>query len=114
MLEHLLPLSPSLTTPFLQRAVYAMNNATQLAIASKVEASISGEHQQTSHIPPTNVILRNEKRSTETPQVCCSPCGFSIIASSHPLCIRDCSSSQRVDTVSPCFRKSYEQKYRRS
>lgn len=48
--------------------IIGQNNATQLAIASKVEASISGEHQQTSHIPPTNVILRNEKRSTETLQ----------------------------------------------
>ncbi len=39
------------------------NYATQFAIASKVEASISGKHQQTSHIPPTDLILRNEKET---------------------------------------------------
>lgn len=33
------------------------NDATQLAVTSKVKASISGEHQQTSHIPPTNLLL---------------------------------------------------------
>ena len=38
----------------------------------------------------------------------CSPCGSSIMALSQPLFIRDCSSSQRVDTVSPCFRNFYE------
>ena len=34
------------------------NNAAQLAITSKVKAGISGEHQQTSHIPPTNLLLK--------------------------------------------------------
>lgn len=41
-----------------------------------------------------------------------SPRGFSIRVSAQPLLIRDCSSSQRVDTVSPCCRKSWERQQR--
>lgn len=42
-------------------SIIGQNDATQFAITSKVEASVSGEHQQTSHIPPANLILRNKK-----------------------------------------------------
>lgn len=44
-------------------SIIRQNYATKFAIASKVEASIRGEHQETSHIPPTNLILRNEKET---------------------------------------------------
>lgn len=44
-------------------SIIGQNDATQFAVAGKVEAGISGEHQQTSHIPPTNMILRNEKET---------------------------------------------------
>lgn len=44
-------------------AIVGQNDATQFAIAGKVEACISGEHQQTGHIPPTNLLLRNEQET---------------------------------------------------
>lgn len=42
-------------------SIVGQYDSTQLAISSKVEASVSGEHQQASHIPPTDLILRDEK-----------------------------------------------------
>lgn len=35
-------------------------NAAQFAISGKVEASISGKHQQTSHIPPADLLLQGK------------------------------------------------------
>lgn len=40
-----------------------------------------------------------------------SPFGLSIMSMSQPLLTRDCSSSQRVVTASPCFRKSCRQQH---
>ena len=42
-------------------SIIGQYDATQFAISSKVETSISGEHQQASHIPPTNLLLRDKK-----------------------------------------------------
>lgn len=44
-------------------SIIGQNDAAQFAIASEVEASIGGEHQQTSHIPPTNLILGMKKET---------------------------------------------------
>lgn len=44
-------------------SIVGQNDAAQLAIASEVEASISGEHQQTGHIPPANLLLRGERNT---------------------------------------------------
>lgn len=40
-----------------------------------------------------------------------SPFGLSIMSFSQPLLARDCSSSQRVVTASPCFRKACGQQH---
>jgi hypothetical protein len=40
--------------------IVGQNDAAQLAVSSKVEASISGEHQQTCDVPPANGILQGE------------------------------------------------------
>lgn len=42
-------------------AVIGQDNATQFAIAGKVETSIGGENQQTGHIPPTDLVLRSQR-----------------------------------------------------
>lgn len=46
--------------------VIGQNDAAQLAVAGEVEAGVGGEHEQTGYIPPTNVILRDEKVNTQT------------------------------------------------
>lgn len=46
-------------------SIVGQHNATQFAITSKMEARISGEYQQTGHIPPTNQVLRNDKSSVK-------------------------------------------------
>lgn len=33
------------------------DDAAQFAVSSKVETSIGGEHEQTSHVPPADVFL---------------------------------------------------------
>lgn len=40
-----------------------------------------------------------------------SPFGLSIMSTSQPLLTRDCSSSQRVDTASPCLRNACEHQH---
>lgn len=40
--------------------IVGQDNSTQFAIAGKVEASVSGENQQTGHIPPANQVLRSQ------------------------------------------------------
>lgn len=46
-------------------SIVGQHNATQFAITSKMEARISGEYQQTGHIPPTNQLLRNDNNSVK-------------------------------------------------
>lgn len=43
-------------------SIVGQYDATQLAVSSKMEASISGEHQETSHVSPANLLLEVEKR----------------------------------------------------
>lgn len=38
-------------------SVVWQDDASQFAIASEVEAGISGEHQQAGHVPPADLIL---------------------------------------------------------
>lgn len=42
--------------------IVGQNDAAQLAVSSKVEASVSGEHQQTSDVPPANGLLQGEEK----------------------------------------------------
>lgn len=37
------------------------DDAAQLAVPSEVETSISGKHQQTSHVPPANLLLGSKQ-----------------------------------------------------
>lgn len=37
------------------------DNAAQLAVSSEVETSISGKNQQTSHVPPANLLLGSKQ-----------------------------------------------------
>lgn len=46
--------------------IIGQDNTTQFAITGKVEASISGENQQTGHIPPTNQVLRSQREIQST------------------------------------------------
>jgi len=45
-------------------SIIRQHYASQLAISSKVEASISGEDQQTSHISPADLMLINNDKET--------------------------------------------------
>lgn len=38
--------------------IIGQDDAAQFAITGKVETSISGKHQQTSHVPPANLFLQ--------------------------------------------------------
>lgn len=40
--------------------IIGQNDASQFAISRKVEASISGKHEQTSHVPPADLFLESK------------------------------------------------------
>ena len=42
-------------------SVIWQHDAAQFTISSKVEASVSGEDQETSHVPPANQLLINQE-----------------------------------------------------
>lgn len=44
--------------------IVGQHDAAQFAVSSKVETSISGKHQQTSHVPPADLVL-GRPRPTE-------------------------------------------------
>lgn len=43
-------------------SIIGQDDASQLAISSKVETSISGKHQQASHVPPADLLLGRPRR----------------------------------------------------
>jgi len=38
-------------------SVVGQHDAAQLAVSSEVEAGVGGKHQQTSHVPPADLVL---------------------------------------------------------
>lgn len=41
--------------------IIGQDNSTQFAVTGEVETSIGGKHQQTSHIPPTDLLLKGQR-----------------------------------------------------
>ena len=46
--------------------IVGQNYSSQFPVSSKVEASVSGEHQQTGDVPPANVLLGKGGRTIKT------------------------------------------------
>lgn len=40
--------------------IIGKDDAAQFAVTSKVETSVSGKHQQASHVPPADLFLERE------------------------------------------------------
>lgn len=41
--------------------VIGQDDAAQFAVAGKVETSVGGKHQQTSHVPPADLLLERRR-----------------------------------------------------